>query len=94
MSVISVIGCIVGIIGCIIGVSTFTSAQITKAKQDGMLIAKIDQCVKGIEDIKADMKETNKEVDCVIDEHTREIIELQTQMKTVLTQLNIPQKED
>lgn len=93
MNIISIVGCIVGIIGCVIGVATFTSAQITKAKQDGMLIAKIDQCVKGIEDIKSDMKEKNKEFDSVIDEHTREIVELQTQMKTVFKQLNLQMKE-
>lgn len=89
MSVISIIGCIVGIIGCVIGVATFTSAQITKAKQDGILIAKIDQCVKGIEDIKVDMKEKNKELDNLIDEHTRDIVKLKTQMRTIFEQLNI-----
>ena len=57
MTVISIIGCVVGIVGCIVGVATFVSAQITKAKQDGMLIAKIDQCVHGIEEIKKDNKE-------------------------------------
>ena len=46
MNPISIITCVVGIVGCLIGVATFVSAQITKAKQDGMLIAKIDQCVK------------------------------------------------
>ena len=47
MSAISIIGCAVGVIGCVVGVATFISAQITKAKQDGMLISKIDQCVNG-----------------------------------------------
>lgn len=89
MSVISIIGCIIGIIGCAIGVATFTSAQITKAKQDGVLIAKIDQCVKGIEDIKVDMKEKNKELDNLMDEHTRDIVKLKTQMRTIFEQLNI-----
>lgn len=89
MSVISIIGCIVGIVGCVIGVATFTSAQITKAKQDGILIAKIDQCVKGIEDIKVDMKEKNRETDSIIDEHTRKIVRLETQMKAVYEHLNI-----
>lgn len=84
-----IIGCIVGVISCIVGVATFVSAQLTKAKQDGMLIAKIDQCVNGIEDIKNDMKEKNKEVDKVIDEHTRDIVELKAQMKTVFKQINL-----
>lgn len=89
MSIISIIGCIVGIVGCVIGVATFTSAQITKAKQDGVLIAKIDQCVKGIEDIKVDMKEKNREIDRTIDDHTKKITRLETQMKAVYDHLNM-----
>lgn len=88
MNVISLIGCIVGIIGCVIGVATFVSAQITRAKQDGMSIAKLDQCVKGIEEIKSNMKEKNHEIDLVIDEHSKAIMKLQTEMKTVFTKLN------
>lgn len=88
MSVISLIGCVVGIVGCIIGVATFVSAQITKAKQDGMSIAKLDQCVTGIEEIKNNMKEKNHEIDLVIDEHSKAITKLQTEMKTVFNRLN------
>lgn len=89
MSPVSIITCVVGIIGCVVGVATFVSAQITKAKQDGMLIAKIDQCVSGIEDIKADMKEKNREVDTIIDEHTRKIVCLETQVKNIYENLNL-----
>ena len=89
MNVIPVITCVVGIVGCVIGVATFVSAQITRAKQDGMLIAKIDQCVKGIEDIKTDMKEKNREFDAIIDEHTRKIVRLETQVKNIYEHLNL-----
>ena len=89
MNAVAIIGCVVGIIGCVIGVATFVSAQITKAKQEGMIIAKIDQCVHGIEEIKTDIKEKNKEVDSLIDSHTKDIVELKTQMKNVLEQLNM-----
>lgn len=91
MSTISIIGCVVGIVSCIVGVSTFVSAQVTKAKQDGMQIAKLDQCVNGIEEIKRNMKEKNHEIDVVIDQHSHDIVELQTQMKTVFKQLNLKQ---
>lgn len=87
MGVISIIGCIVGIIGCVVGVSSFVSAQITRAKQDGVQIAKLDQCVTGIEEIKAAMKEKNHEVDTLLDEHSRDIVELQTQVKTIFKQI-------
>lgn len=89
MSPISIIGCVVGIIGCIIGVATFVSAQITKAKQDGVVLAKVDQCVANTEEIKKDMKEKNKEFESVIDVHTREITKLQTEMKVVLKHLDL-----
>ena len=92
ISPISIITCIVGIIGCVIGVATFISAQMSKSKQDGMLIAKIDQCVKGIEDIKSDMKDKNREVDVILDEHTKAITQLQTEMKSVFKQLNMERK--
>ena len=94
MNTISLIGCIVGIVSCIVGVSTFVSAQVTKAKQDGMQIAKLDQCVNGIEEIKKEMKEKNHELDSVIDEHTKEITQLQTEMKTVFKQLNMQSKSN
>jgi Tfp pilus assembly protein PilN len=93
MNAISLIGCVVGIIGCVVGVATFTSAQITKAKQDGMLLAKIEQCVKGIEEIKRDMKEKNYEVDGIIEEHSKAIIQLQTEMKSVQKRLNTQGQE-
>ena len=86
MNVIALIGCIVGIVSCIIGVSTFVSAQVTKAKQDGVQMAKLDQCVDGIEEIKGAMKEKNHEVDTVLDEHAKAIVELQTQMKSLWKQ--------
>ena len=92
ISPISIITCIVGIISCVIGVATFISAQMSKSKQDGMLIAKIDQCVKGIEDIKSDMKDKNREVDVILDEHTKAITQLQTEMRTVFKQLNMDRK--
>lgn len=89
MNAIAIIGCVVGIVTCTVGVATFVSAQITKAKQDGMLVAKIDQCVNGIESLKKDVKEKNKELDSIVDEHTRDIVKLKTQMRTVFEQLNI-----
>ena len=89
MTAITIIGCVVGVVSCVVGVSTFVSAQITKAKQDGMLIAKIDQCVNGIESIKADMKEKNREFDTVIDEHTRKIVKLETQVRNIYEHLNL-----
>lgn len=92
MDAVAIIGCVVGVTTCVVGVATFVSAQVTKAKQDGMLVAKLDQCVRGIEEIKKDVKEKNKELDGIIDEHTRDIVKLKTQMKTVFEQLDMQYK--
>lgn len=89
MNAISIIGCAVGIIGCAIGIATFVSAQITKAKQDGMVLAKVDQCVQNTEEIKKDMKEKNKEYDSIIDGHTQAITKLNTEMQMVLKNLKL-----
>nr|DAH85005.1 MAG TPA: Protein of unknown function (DUF1043) [Bacteriophage sp.] len=93
MSAISIIGCVVGIVGCIIGVATFVSAMLTKSRQDGIMIAKIDQCVKGISDLREDVKEKNHELDAIIDQHTKDITQLQTEMKTVFKYINSFTKE-
>ena len=89
MNAISIIGCAVGIIGCAIGIATFVSAQITKAKQDGMVLAKVDECVQNTEEIKKDMKEKNKEYDTIIDGHTQAITKLKTEMQMVLKNLKL-----
>lgn len=93
MNVVSIITTVVGIIGCVVGVSTFVSAQITKAKQDGVLIEKVNQCVRNTEEIRNDIKEKNKEFDDVLDEHTRAITKLQTEMVTVFKHLNLDNKK-
>lgn len=89
MNAISIVGCAVGIIGCIVGVATFTSGQFARQRQDGVQMAKLDQCVAGIEEIKSTMKEKNHEVDSMLDQHSRDIVELQTQVKNIYKQLPI-----
>lgn len=89
MTPISLIGCVVGVVGCVIGVATFVSAQLTRAKQDGVLIAKIDQCVKGIEELKSDVKERNDKFDKIIDEHSRSIASLKEQVHILMTKVGL-----
>lgn len=89
MNTISLIGCIVGIIGCVIGVATFVSAQLSRAKRDGVLIEKVDQCVRGITELKVDVKERNERFDAVIDQYGKDIAQLKTQMHTVLSKLDL-----
>lgn len=83
MNPISVITCCVGIIGCVIGVATFVSAQLSKAKQDGVLMAKVDYLVRGFDEQKKEQKEQNHAQDELISEHAVIIMNLQTRMKNV-----------
>lgn len=81
MIAISIITCSVGVIGCIIGIATYTSAQLSKAKQDGALMEKVDYLVRSFDEQKRDVKERNTLIDNILDEHTREITELKTKIK-------------
>lgn len=83
MNTFAMISGVIGIIGCVIGVATFSSAQLTRAKQDGMFLAKIDQCVKGIDEIKRDIKEKNSLYDKVIADHSERISTLEVKCERV-----------
>ena len=88
MNAISIIGCVVGIVGCVIGVATFVSGIISRSKQDGQMIAKIDYACKGIDEIKADMKDKNKEIDETISEHSKQLAEHEERIKTLFNEVN------
>lgn len=44
------------IIACVIGVLTFVVGMNTRAKNDGILVQKINQAIEGIEELKTDVK--------------------------------------
>lgn len=46
-----------GIIMCIVGISTFVTGMITRAKGDGILSNKVDNALKGIDEIKRTLSE-------------------------------------
>ena len=48
---------ICSVILCIIGVATFVVGMMTRSKNDGVMVQKLDQAIDGIEDLKTDMKE-------------------------------------
>lgn len=86
--IVAVIGCIVGVITCLIGVATFVSAQLSKAKQDGVMIAKIDQCIKNTEEIKKEAKDNNKLVDDTLKLHSEKIVKFEEQISNIFHQLD------
>lgn len=83
MTVIAIIGCIVGIISCVIGISTFISALLSKARSDGRTFEKTEQIYVLVQEIKADVKERNTKTDTILEEVTKDVVELKTQMKDV-----------
>ena len=78
---IAIITCIVGIIGCLIGVATFTSAQLTKARENGALIEKVDYLVKSFDEQKRELKERHSWTTNLLEEHTRDIINLKARIE-------------
>lgn len=76
------------VIGCAIGIAGFYVGIVSRAKQDGRMLEKIDQCCKGIDEIKKDMKEKNHNFDDVIDEHSQRITRLEAQVTSIFKRLN------
>ena len=83
MNAISIIACVVGIIGCVIGVATFVSAQLTKAKENGALMEKVDYLVRSFDEQKKDTKERNSALDRILDEHSKAIVDMQARLKNI-----------
>lgn len=80
---ISIIMCVVGVVGCVVGVSTYAATQMTKAKEDGALMAKVDYLVQGLDELK---KETNirySSIDEVQEEHTKAIVDIRARVRNL-----------
>lgn len=80
---ITLIGCAVGIIGCIVGVATFVVASLTRAQENGKLMAKVDYLVVGFDEMKQDTKSHNLAIEKTFDEHTRSITDLNARVKNL-----------
>ena len=48
---------ICGVIACIIGVLTFIVGMVSRAKNEGVMLQKLNQALDGIEELKTDVKE-------------------------------------
>ncbi len=57
MSPVETVTFICGIILCIIGVCTFVTGMISRAKGEGILSNKVDNALKGIDEIKSSLIE-------------------------------------
>lgn len=66
----------ISIIMCGIGISTFISSLLNRARNDGSLTAKLEEAVKGIEDIKNELKDFTDwkdRINQIIVEHSEKI---------------------
>lgn len=85
---ISIITCVVGIIGLLIGIATYIGALLSKAKENGALMEKVDYLVKSFDEQKAELKERHNAVSSILDEHTRDITSLKTRVDHLEREIN------
>ena len=83
MSAAAIIGCVVGVVSCIVGVATFAASMVSRAKQDGALMTKVDYLVASVNEIKKDTKAKNSSIDNMLDEHAKELVELKTRLRNL-----------
>lgn len=82
--IISLIGCAIGVAGFIVGIKS-------RAKNDGVLQQKLEQALKGIEDIKTDIKNNavaQNSMALLIRSHDEKINTLKEEMEDFKTRLN------
>lgn len=78
-----------GILMCIIGVCTFVSGMVNRAKGDGILSNKVDNALKGIEDIKTTLLEQRTWRDSI----NKALTEHSEKIKTLFNRINSLEKE-
>lgn len=82
---------VAGIISCVIGVSTFVMGRLDKSRQSGILEEKINQALKGITEIKDDIKNQNKaqaELGLIAKSHDEKIRTLFNRVDDLHTEIN------
>ena len=50
---------LISIVTCLIGIFTFITGMLSRAKNDGIVLQKVEQACTGIEELKAGFKEMN-----------------------------------
>ena len=80
-SAIAIITCVVGIIGLLIGIATYIGALLSKARENGALMEKVDYLVKSFDEQKRELKERHNAVSALLDEHTKDITNIKARLE-------------
>ena len=82
-TIIALVGMVISIILCVLTIINSYSARITKAESDGRILERIDTVVKGVNEIKKDLRTTSN----VIDDHSKDIVENTAKIESVQQEL-------
>lgn len=80
------IALICSIVLCVIGVATFVSSMISKARQDGQIITKLDFCLQALDEVKKDFsshREISEQIRLDLTTHEEQIHTLFNRLENV-----------
>lgn len=80
------ISLIIAALACVIGICTFVTGMVTRAKQDGVFMQKIEFCVAGISEIKEALKESGR----TVNEVKKDFAALDKRVSNVEVKLGMP----
>ena len=72
------------IVACIISISTFVASMKSRASNDGMMMQKLEQALKGIDELKTDVKsmsQTERTLELQVQSHEEQLKNIFSMMK-------------
>lgn len=75
------------IASCLISFAGFYLSINNKANDNGRVLEKVDNCCDGIKEIKLEIKERNKSLDKLLDNHSERITRLEEQVETIFKEI-------